>query len=558
MLYPRNIKSRILEAAGDTPAILINGARQVGKSTLFKLLFEPEKPPKQITFDSYSALAAAKDSPQSYVDALPERVLLDEIQRVPELLVAIKASIDANRKPGRFFLTGSTNLLMLPQLSESLAGRMEIKNLWPLSEGEIRGFKETFVDDLFSDKKLPYCEMISESELLHRLVQGGYPEALEREKKNRRHEWFESYVSTILQREVRDIANIEKLSEIPLLLSLIATRSGASLNSSDLTRETNIPNTTLKRYLSILEAVFLTVTVRPWYSNKGKRLAKHPKLFIGDTGLLSYLLEVDEENLAKDRKLFGNILENFVLLELCKQLTWSEARAKLFHLRSLDNSLEVDFVLEKPNGTICGIEVKSSSSVGPSEFKGLRELRTTAGKKFHRGIVLYTGKDTVHFDKNLIALPISALWNFSSDERGYSCYGFRLGTTENDFLEQLHVRRLPEPSKEKSNFPKFLKYYNIGNVPLVDDEVKWEPTFRFADIDGIYKLYKIEGFVNAPIKLIEEKLTEHYGNPLKSGEGRKWSWGGTKITVIPSKQSEQLIYMTHDELSNRAAELMAP
>lgn len=558
MLYPRNIKTKIFEAAGDTPAILINGARQVGKSTLFKLLFEPEKTPTQITFDSFSALAAAKESPQSFIDALPERVLLDEIQRVPELLVAIKASIDELRKPGRFFLTGSTNLLMLPQLSESLVGRMEIKNLWPLSEGEIRGFKETFIDDLFSEKTLPDCEMISEPELLTRLVQGGYPEAIQREKKARRNEWFESYVSTILQREVRDIASIEKISEIPLLLNLIATRTGATLNTSDLTRETSIPNTTLKRYLSLLEAVFLTVTIRPWYSNKGKRLVKHPKLFIGDTGLLSYLLDVDEENLAKNRKLLGVILENFVLLELCKQLTWSETKAKLFHLRSLDNSLEVDFVLERPNGSICGIEIKSSSSVGSNEFKGLKELRTSVGKNFHRGVVLYTGKEVIHFDKNLIALPISSLWNFSSDERGYSCYGFRLGSKENEFLEQLAIRRLPKPKLEKSNYPNFLKYYNIGKVPLVDEDVKWQPTFRFVELEKISKLYKIEGFVKASFSVIEQKLTEHYGTPVLAGEGRKWIWGGTKITLAPNSEENQLIYMTHDILFNKAAELMAP
>lgn len=556
MLYPRNIKARILEAASDTPAILINGARQVGKSTLFKLLFEPEKPPKQITFDNFSIRAAAAESPESFIDALPERVMLDEIQRVPELLIAIKASIDESRKPGRFFLTGSTNLLMLPQLSESLAGRMEIKNLWPLSEGEIRGFKESFIDDLFSEKDLPDCEMISEAELLTRLVQGGYPEVLQREKKARRYEWFESYISTILQREVRDIANIEKLSEIPLLLSLIATRTGATLNTSDLTRDANIPNTTLKRYLSLLEAVFLSVSIRPWYTNKGKRLVKHPKLFIGDTGLLAYLLEVDEENLAKDRKLFGKFLENFVLLEMCKQLTWSETRAKLYHLRSLDNSLEVDFVLEKSNGSICGIEVKSSSSIGAKDLKGLKELRDSAGKKFHRGVILYTGKEVIRFDKNLFALPISSLWNFSNDERGYSCYGFRLGSFEIDFLEQLNVRHLPKPKLEKSNYPKFLKYYNIGKVPLVDEDVKWEPTFRFAELNNIYKLYKIEGVVKASFKVIEKKLTEHYGTPEVVGKGRTWSWGGTKITAVPNNKLEQLIYMTHDDLFDKATELM--
>lgn len=556
MIYPRNIKAKILEAAIDTPAILINGARQVGKSTLFKLLFEPEKSPKQITFDNYSALSAAKDSPESYVEGLPDRVLLDEIQRAPELLIAIKATIDESRRPGRFFLTGSTNLLMLPKLSESLAGRMEIKNLWPLSEGEIRGYKESFIDDLFNEKDLPDCDAISETELLTRLVQGGYPEALHREKKSRRYEWFESYISTILQREVRDIANIEKLSEIPLLLNLIATRTGATLNTSDFTREANIPNTTLKRYLSLLEAVFLTVTIPPWFSNKGKRLVKHPKLYIGDTGLLSYLLEVDEENLAKDRKLFGKFLENFVLLELCKQLTWCDTRAKLFHLRSLDNSLEVDFVLEKTNGTICGIEVKSSSSVQGSEFKGLKELKNSAGKKFHRGIVLYTGKETIQFDKSLFALPITALWNFSDDERGFSFYGFRLGLSEDNFLQQLEARQLPKPKLEESNYPKYLKNYSVGKVPLLDAEVKWEPTFRFLELDNAYKLYKIEGSAFASLDLVINKISEHYGSPTSTGKSKTWSWGGTEILAIPKNNAEQLIYITHHKLNRKATEQM--
>ncbi|KMP11317.1 hypothetical protein UR09_03725 [Candidatus Nitromaritima sp. SCGC AAA799-A02] len=411
MLIPRNIIKDITVALRDTPVVMIVGARQTGKSTLAETLLKKSHPAQYYTMDDPTVLAAASASPLSFLESLPERVILDEVQRVPEVFLALKKIVDQNRVPGRFVLTGSANVLTLPKVSESLTGRMEIHTLWPLSQGEIQKQREKFIDTVFA-KRLPKAvKTVKRNDLINRMVSGGYPEVFGRKLKKRRDTWFKSYITSILQRDVRDLANIEGLKELPHLLALLASRTGGLLNHSELSRTSGIPQTTLKRYFTLLEMVYLTVLLPAWFSNLGKRLVKSPKVFLNDTGLLCYLNGIDSKKIQQDLNVIGPILENFVVMELMKQNSWSQQQAKLFHFRT-SNGEEVDIALETPDGSLVGIEVKAASSISADSFKGLKVFRNLVGDKFHRGIVLYTGSEIVSFGKNLHAIPVSALWEF--------------------------------------------------------------------------------------------------------------------------------------------------
>jgi uncharacterized protein len=413
MLIPRNLKTPLLDAAKDTPVVMLNGARQTGKSTLMAGLISGKDSPEQITLDDFAVLESARSAPKSFIQQFAGRVIIDEIQKLPELLLPIKESIDRNRVPGKFFLTGSADVLTLPKVSESLAGRMEIHTLWPLSQGEIRGVQEDLIDVLFSDTKLPKIKPIETPELLEIITIGGYPEVVKRTDENRRTAWFRSYITSILERDVRDLSNIEGLKSLPNLLALIASRTGGLLNMSDLARSFQLTNSTLKRYLVLLETVYLVVALQPWSRNLGKRLVKSPKLYLNDTGLLCHLLECNAKGLERNRQLFGFVFENFVLMELMKQIAWSKTQPKVLHFRMLTGQ-EVDIVLESRSGRLVGIECKASSTVKLDSFKGLQYLKEQAGKNFHRGIVIYTGSETLSFGEDLTAVPVSALWEISS------------------------------------------------------------------------------------------------------------------------------------------------
>lgn len=409
-MYRRNIRGALLAALADTPVVFLGGARQTGKSTLARWVADGEHPARYLTLDDVGVLAAARADASGFLAGLDGSVVLDEVQRAPGLFLAIKAEVDRDRRSGRFLLTGSSNVLLLPRLSESLAGRMEILTLWPLSQGELDGMEEGFVDSAFSEGLLALVKDTGSSGLIDRVLGGGYPEVLERGAGDRRRAWFGSYVTTILQRDVRDIANIEGLTELPRLLALLASRAASLLNYSDLSRAAAMPRSTLKRYLALLETTFLVETLPAWSANLGKRLVKSPKIMLTDTGLLAYLLGLDAERLASERVLLGPLLENFVMMELRKQSAWSRTQPRMFHFRT-QTGQEVDIVLEDAAGRVVGIEVKASATVGAGDFKGLRTLAESLGDRFRRGVVLYTGTASIPFGERLHALPISALWN---------------------------------------------------------------------------------------------------------------------------------------------------
>ena len=407
----RNITPKIIEALSDTPVVMLNGARQTGKSTLAKSLVGEKYIDRYVTLDDATALAAAQRDPAGFLAGLGESTVIDEIQRAPELFVAIKANVDRNRKPGRYLLTGSANVLLLPRLSESLAGRMEIFTLWPLSQGEFTGISERFIDLLFSEK-LTDCARITaatEISLIERAIRGGYPEAAARGSESRRRSWFGSYITTILQRDVRDIAHIDGLTAMPRLLSMLATRSPSLLNYSELSRTTGLPQSTLKRYMALFETIFLIDHLPAWYSNLGKRLVKTAKLVMNDSGLLATLLAVDAARL-ENTPLCGAVIENFVIMELKKQISWSDAAPAMIHYRT-QTGQEVDVVLEDTAGRIVGIAIKSAKSVGGQDFRGLQSLAEASGNNFLRGVVLYGGSEIIPFGSNLFAVPIDSLWD---------------------------------------------------------------------------------------------------------------------------------------------------
>lgn len=410
-MLQRNITQYLLDALADTPVLLLNGARQTGKSTLAQSIAEQAHPARYVTLDTASVLASVRHDAAGFLAGTDGAVVIDEVQRAPELFPAIKAEVDRRRKPGRFLLTGSTNVLLVPHLSESLTGRMEILNLWPFSQGELAGIREAFVDALFADKfPLQDARADSPPALHDRIITGGYPEAITRTKEDRRRAWFESYITTILQRDIRDLANIEGLTSLPRLLSIIAARSPALLNFSELSRTLAMPQSTLKRYMTLLEATFLIQLIPAWSGNLTKRLVKTSKLVMSDTGLAAHLIGLDRKRLAAGG-MIGPLLENFVIMELKKQMTWSATKPQMFHFRT-QSGQEVDVVLEDRSGNLVGIEVKASATVHAHDFKGLRALAETADRRFLRGIVFYTGAESIPFGESLTALPVHLLWQW--------------------------------------------------------------------------------------------------------------------------------------------------
>jgi predicted AAA+ superfamily ATPase len=366
-----------------------------------------------MTLDDPAVLTAAVSDPAGFIQSLRGNAVIDEVQRVPQLFLAIKASIDRSRRAGRFLLTGSANIWLIPRLSESLAGRMEILTLWPLSQGEIEGIQEKFIDVVFSDDPLPLKRFpVDRDDLVRRILAGGYPEVLALPPA-RRAPWFASYITAILQRDVRELAQrIERLAELPRLLTALAGRTATLLNAAELSRTSGIPQRTVERYLTLLEATFLLGRVPAWTANLRKRLLKTPKLIMTDPGLAADLQNVDARRLKSEPALLGPLLETFVITELLKQQSWSAERPEVAHFRTAHGE-EVDVVLDA-RGRLVGIEVKAAVSISSDDFRGLRTMAASTGRRFHRGILFYLGESAVAVGPDLYALPLPALWRTRS------------------------------------------------------------------------------------------------------------------------------------------------
>lgn len=417
MSFPRYITRPLLAALADTPVVMVVGARQTGKSTLAQSLAVGQHPAAYLTLDEATVLSSAQADPVGFLAAHPGPVVIDEIQRVPALLPAIKAEVDRRRRPGRYLLTGSANVLLLSKVSESLAGRMEVLTLWPLAQGEIEERPGNFVDEAFAAGP-PARQSASAGgrrALVERALRGGFPEAVQRDDRDRRRVWFDAYITTILQRDVRDLARIESLTVLPRLLALIAARAPAPTNVADLGRGAGLAQTTLRRYLSLLEMTFLVRSVPAWARNLTKRLVRAPRLVLTDTGLLAHLAGWSGPGLEQEPTAAGPLIENFVLMEIIKVASWSRRRPDVFHFRTHAGQ-EVDVVLEDDQGRVVGVETKAAASVSERDFRGLEALRETAGKRFHRGVVLYAGRDILPFGRDLWAMPIESLWPLGRGE----------------------------------------------------------------------------------------------------------------------------------------------
>lgn len=402
----RHITEALNAALRDTPVVLLVGPRQAGKSTLAQTLVEPDR---YVTLDDATTLAAAQRDPAGFIAPFDELTVIDEVQRVPDLLLAVKVAVDRRRRPGRFLLTGSANVLFVPRVADSLAGRMEILTLHPLSQGEIEGRREGLLDAVFGNRLPKTPGAPSRADVVHRILRGGYPDVYGRAE-GRRRRWFASYITAVLQRDVRDLANIEKLTALPNMLALLAARTGGLLNLADVGRGTGLPYATLQRYMALLQTTFLVRLIPAWATNLGSRVTKAPKLAFADTGLAGALLHLTETRLPAEPTPWGGLLENFVVVELLKQISRRPDAVQLFHFRT-PKGPEVDVVLER-NGHVVGIEVRASQTVTADDFRGLKALAELAGRRFHRGLVLYLGQQTVAFGARLDAVPVTALWEF--------------------------------------------------------------------------------------------------------------------------------------------------
>lgn len=409
-MIKRALSGPLMAALADTPVVVVVGARQTGKSTLVTSLAAKGHQAEYVTLDDPPVLAAARRDPVGFIDQFDGPVILDEVQRAPQLFLPIKAAVDRDRQPGRFLLTGSANVLLVPSVADALVGRVEVLTLWPFSAAELQGRPgQRFFEWLFASRPtLPPSEAVDRAQLVERLLRGGYPEVVERADEDRRRRWFSSYLTTILERDVRALADIGRLEELPALLTAIALRSRGPLNKSGLSQDLGIANSSIDRYLLLLARVFVVRRFAAWHSRLHPRLVKAPKLLISDAGLLCQLLRADADRLTDDAALFGLVLESYVGMELVKNLEIAQAGTSAMHYRT-SKGVEIDFLVESADGRVAGIEVKAGQTVDAGDFKRFERLERALGDRFARGIVLYTGHRAVPFGDKLAAWPISLL-----------------------------------------------------------------------------------------------------------------------------------------------------
>jgi hypothetical protein len=404
--YPRFALARVHHALRDTPVVLLNGPRQCGKTTLVGQLIGGRR--SYLTLDDDTVLAAARSDPAGFLRGL-DRASIDEVQRAPELLRAIKRTVDQDRRPGRFLLTGSADLLALPRASESLAGRMEVITLLPLAHSELLRRRPRFLDHAFLGKLGSVAAPVRGPELVELILAGGYPDLLARAP-SRRQQWARDYARAVITRDVRDIAEVARLDDMPRLMRALAHHAGQLLNFAQLGGQLGLDAKTARRYLGILEQVYLVRRIEPWFTNRLKRMVKTPKLHFLDTGLLAALRGLTAERLSGDREALGALLESFVFSEIAKLITWMDREVTVHHYRDKDQH-EVDLVLEREDGAIVGIEVKASATVTEHDFGGLRRLARACGDRLKLGLVLHDGELSVPFGERLFAAPISMLWS---------------------------------------------------------------------------------------------------------------------------------------------------
>jgi len=407
----RHVRKLILEAAADSRVVMIAGPRQAGKTTLVGELVAGALPMSYVTLDDAGVRRLATEDPVGFISGLERPVAIDEVQRAPDLLLEIKRIVDRDSSPGQFLLTGSARVLSLPRVGDALVGRVEPVTLWPLSQAEIAGSAFNLVDALFAGEPPSIADApVGRDAWLERALAGGLPEARERPEGRRRDAWFSAYLTTLMERDIRDLADIRALDEVPALLSLIAARSTGPVNLAALASELRISEASVRRYLALLDAAFVALRVPAWRRSMGRRATAAAKYQLTDSGLAAHVLSLDRRRLASDEALSGGLLEGFVRMELIKQAATSDARPVMHHFRTRGGASEVDAVLERRGGQVVGVEIKASATPSKRDFHGLAELRESRGEDFVAGVVLHCGKQTLPFGDRMWALPVTALW----------------------------------------------------------------------------------------------------------------------------------------------------
>lgn len=408
-LLPRSLAATVRAALADTPVVCLLGPRQCGKTTLARALA-----PRYgyVTFDDADALALARSDPNGFLAALPDPVILDEIQRAPELLRALKLSVDRDRRPGRFLLTGSANLLLLPKLGDSLAGRMAIIELQPLTAAEQERAPGGFLSTWLAGKLKPILAASPQPPappaLAARVVAGGFPEPLTRTPARARG-WHRDYVRALLERDVQDVARVREPRDLSRLLSLLALRTGELLNISTLSNELDLRRDTVENHLAACERLYLVRRLQPWHRHAAKRLIKTPKLHFIDSGLAATLADLTAEDCHDQRARFGHLLETFVLQQLTAQAGWTDPDLRFWHYRDKDQ-VEVDFVITRGRRT-WGVEVKTTATPTQADISGLRRLAAQCGDDFAGGVLIHAGAHLVTLgDPRFLAVPLAKLW----------------------------------------------------------------------------------------------------------------------------------------------------
>ncbi|MDR1150907.1 MAG: ATP-binding protein [Bifidobacteriaceae bacterium] len=413
--HPRFLAARIMEALRDTRIVLLQGARQVGKSTLASQIAQ-DRGGLVVSLDDPGVLRYARDDPAGFVDQAGGHLLvIDEAQRAPELVLALKVAVDRDRRPGRYMVTGSADLTHVGPTHESLVGRVETLVLEPLSQGELAGRGERFIDRVFADEPvrlLRHSGSLSRSGYVEAALAGGYPEAVARGDSQRRAAWYQSYIRQIVNRDAPDVSGLERLHDLPRLVRLIAARSGSPMVWTSLAEDAGLARRTLTPYVDLLEGLYLVRTLRAWTGSHSGREAKAPKVFLTDPGLMMATLGLDARAASplSTRDVAGPLMETFVVNELHRQAAWNQPQVTFYHYRESGRA-EVDVVAESHDGRVVGIKIKAAESVQARDVRSLARLRDAIGDRFAVGVVLYTGRDAVRLGDRVVALPIDALWH---------------------------------------------------------------------------------------------------------------------------------------------------
>jgi uncharacterized protein len=411
-LIPRGIEPELRDILSVSRAAAITGPRQAGKSTLARQLQTAGVVPNYFTLDDEATRNAARDDPDGFALSLPRPAVIDEVQRVPSLMLAVKQILDNDPAPGQFLLTGSADLLTARVVADALPGRVEYLNLWPLARSEIEGKRGSVIDALL-DGTPPRVSgapkgRAASAELV---VAGGFPDALNRNPRQRAR-YLRSYVQATLSRDLPEIGGVRgDPAKLEQLLRLLAARTSTLVNYATLGRALALDEKTVKAHIELLSQLFLLHRLRPWSANLGARQVKTPKLLLTDTGLAAALVGVDAARYSGPDQgaLAGGLFETFVVMELIKQASWSTTPVELYFYRDSDKR-EVDLVVESASGDVVAIEAKTAAATTASDLRGLRVIRDKLGERFKAGVVVYSGEHTLPIDDRIWAVPISGLW----------------------------------------------------------------------------------------------------------------------------------------------------